>query len=132
MLTRDLIHEFASTVGQQETGYIDTDFVSRVRIASLKAFETYKVINNPRVTTLGHKGKEVLKRLFHVLDQEDESIGLFPEDYGEQYERAVAENDQPGRKRVICDFLAGMTDSYAMRFYRRLFVPGEGSFYEML
>ena len=132
MLTRDLIHEFASTVGLQETGYIDADFVSRVRIESLKAVESYKVINNPRVTTLGHKGKEVLKRLFHVLDQEDESIGLFPEDYGEQYERAVAENDQPGRKRVSCDFLAGMTDSYAMRFYRRLFVPGEGSFYEML
>ena len=40
--------------------------------------------------------------------------------------------DETARKRVICDFLAGMTDSYAMRFYSRLFVPGEGSFYEML
>ena len=36
------------------------------------------------------------------------------------------------RKRMVCDFLAGMTDSYAMRFYGRLFVPGEGSFYETL
>jgi dGTPase len=132
MLTRDLIHEFASAVSLQPDGRIDAELVSRVRIEVLKAFESYKVIFNPRVTTLGHKGKEVLRRLFAVLDQGRESLGLFPEDHGEDYERALINSDETARKRVICDFLAGMTDSYAMRFYSRLFVPGEGSFYEML
>ena len=135
MLTRDLIHEFASSVGIQSHArheHIDTDFPNRVRIEALKAFESYKVINNPRVTTLAHKGKEVLRRLFAVLDQGQESIGLFPEDHGEHYENALLNGDETARKRVICDFLAGMTDSYALRFYSRLFVPGEGSFYEML
>ena len=132
MLTRDLIHEFASAVTVQPDGRIDAAFPSRLRIEVLKAFESYKVIHNPRVTTLGHKGKEVLRRLFAVLDQGQESIGLFPEDHGEDYERALIDGDETARKRVICDFLAGMTDSYAMRFYSRLFVPGEGSFYEML
>ena len=132
MLTRDLIHEFASAVALQPDGRIDAELDSRVRIEVLKAFESYKVIFNPRVTTLGHKGKEVLRRLFAVLDQGRESIGLFPEDHGEDYERALVNGDETARKRVICDFLAGMTDSYAMRFYSRLFVPGEGSFYEML
>lgn len=132
MLTRDLIHEFASAVTVQPDGRIDAAFPSRLRIEVLKAFESYKVIYNPRVTTLGHKGKEVLRRLFAVLDQGQESIGLFPEDHGEDYERALIDGDETARKRVICDFLAGMTDSYAMRFYSRLFVPGEGSFYEML
>lgn len=132
MLTRDLIHEFASAVALQPNGRIDAELASRVRIEALKAVESYKVIFNPRVTTLGHKGKEVLRRLFAVLDQGQESIGLFPEDYGEDYERALRDGDETARKRVICDFLAGMTDSYAMRFYSRLFVPGEGSFYEML
>ncbi|HKA54795.1 MAG TPA: dNTP triphosphohydrolase [Candidatus Binatia bacterium] len=132
MLTRDLIHEFASAVALQPDGRVDAELVSRVRIEVLKAFESYKVIFNPRVTTLGHKGKEVLRRLFAVLDQGRESIGLFPEDHGEDYERALMDGDETARKRVICDFLAGMTDSYAMRFYSRLFVPGEGSFYEML
>ena len=74
----------------------------------------------------------MLRRLFAVLDQGRESIGLFPEDHGEDYEQALLEGNETARKRVICDFLAGMTDSYAMRFYSRLFVPGEGSFYEML
>ncbi len=132
MLTRDLIHEFASAVTLHPDGRIDAALPSRVRIEVLKAFESYKVIHNPRVTTLGHKGKEVLRRLFAVLDQGRESIGLFPEDYGEAYERALLDGDEHTRKRVICDFLSGMTDSYAMRFYSRLFVPGEGSFYEML
>ncbi|MGH7965508.1 MAG: dGTP triphosphohydrolase [Candidatus Binatia bacterium] len=132
MLTRDLIHEFASAVSLQPDGRIDAEFPSRVRIEVLKAFESYKVIYNPRVTTLGHKGKEVLRRLFAVLDQGRESLGLFPEDCGEDYERALLDGNEAARKRVICDFLAGMTDSYAMRFYSRLFLPGEGSFYEML
>ncbi|MBI3245020.1 MAG: dNTP triphosphohydrolase [Deltaproteobacteria bacterium] len=132
MFTRDLIHEFARTVGIYPDGRIDADQPTRIRIEVLKAFESHKVIHNPRVTTLGHKGQEVLRRLFAVLDQDKASIGLFPEDHGEDYERALLDGNEQTRKRVICDFLAGMTDSYAMRFYSRLFVPGEGSFYEML
>ena len=116
----------------QPDGRIDAAFPCRLRIEVLKAFESYKVIYNPRVTTLGHKGKEVLRRLFAVLDQGRESLGLFPEDHGEAYEQALLDGDETARKRVICDFLAGMTDSYALRFYSRLFLPGEGSFYEML
>jgi dGTPase len=132
MLTRDLIHEFASSVAIQPHGQIDVDFPSRIRIEILKAFESYHVICNPRVTSLGYKGKEVLRRLFAALDQGRESIGLLPEDYGEEYERALVDGHETTRKRIICDFLANMTDSYAMRFYSRLFVPGQGSFYEML
>lgn len=132
MLTRDLICAFATTVSRQSDGRIDAAFSERVRIEVLKAFESQKVIRNPRVNTLSYKGKEVLQRLFEVLDQGRESVGLLPEEQGEHYQRALCEGDEPARKRVICDFLASMTDSYAMRFYSRLFVPGEGSFYEML
>jgi dGTPase len=132
MLTRDMIHDFASSVTIQANGQIDAAPPNRVRIEILKAFESYHVISNPRVTSLGYKGKEVLRRVFAALDQGRESIGLLPEDYGEDYERALTEGNEPARKRVICDFLANMTDSYAMRFFSRLFVPGQGSFYEML
>ena len=132
MLTRNLIHEFASSVAIQPHGQIDADLPSRIRIEILKSFESYHVICNPRVTSLGYKGKEVLRRLFAALDQGRESIGLLPEDYGEEYERALVDSHETARKRIICDFLANMTDSYAMRFYSRLFVPGQGSFYEML
>ena len=132
MLTRDLIHDFACSVTLQPNDRIDAAPPNRVRIEILKAFESYHVIYNPRVTTLGHKGKEVLRRLFTVLDQGKDSVGLFPENWGDEYERTLLDGNEPARKRVICDFLANMTDSYAMRFYSRLFVPGQGSFYEVL
>ncbi len=132
MITRSLIHAFASSVDVQANGWIEAEMVSRTRIEILKAFVSHVVIFNPRVTTLGHKGREIIRRLFATLDRGKESIGLFPEDYGEAYEKALMSGTESDRKRVVCDFLAGMTDSYAMRFYGRLFVPGEGSFYEML
>ena len=132
MLTRDMIHDFSCSVTLQPGDRIDAAAPNRVRIEILKAFESHHVIYNPRVTTLGHKGKEVLRRLFAVLDQGKDSVGLFPENWGEEYERALLDGNEPARKRVICDFLANMTDSYAMRFYSRLFMPGQGSFYEVL
>ena len=132
MLTRDLIHEFASSVTLQSNGQIDAARPNRARIEILKAFESYHVIYNPRVTSLGYKGKEVLRRLFAVLNQGRESIGLLPEDHGEAYEQALVDGHETAGKRVICDFLANMTDSYAMRYYSRLFVPVQGCLYEML
>jgi len=132
MLTRDLIHDFACSVTIRPGERIDTSPDNRIRIEILKTFESQHVIYNPRVTTLGHKGKEVLRRLFAVLDQGKESVGLLPENWGEEYERTLLDGNEPARKRVVCDFLANMTDSYAMRFYSRLFVPGQGSFYEVL
>jgi dGTPase len=132
MLARDLIHDFACSVTLQPDDRIDASPANRIRIEVLKAFESHHVIYNPRVTTLGYKGKEVLRRLFAVLDQGKDSVGLLPENWGEEYERTLLDGNEPARKRVICDFLANMTDSYAMRFYSRLFVPGQGSFYEVL
>ena len=132
MLTRSLIHELATAVDVDRGGRVVVEAEGRVRIEILKAFLSYTVIFNPRVTTLGHKGREILRTLFGTLDGGPDSLGLFPEDHGEAYERALVRGSESDRKRVVCDFLAGMTDAYAIRFYSRLFVPGEGSFYELL
>ncbi len=40
----------------------------------------------------------------------------------------IEEAETPEKKaRLVCDFLAGMTDGYAARTFRRLFEPGFGS-----
>ncbi|MEC9296389.1 MAG: dGTPase, partial [SAR324 cluster bacterium] len=36
------------------------------------------------------------------------------------------------QKRIICDFIAGMTDQYANRFFERLFLPGHGSVFDRI
>jgi dGTPase len=33
--------------------------------------------------------------------------------------------EQPGKARVICDYIAGMTDRYVLDEYKRLFEPFE-------
>jgi dGTPase len=33
---------------------------------------------------------------------------------------------------LICDFLAGMTDGYASRMYKRLFLPDFGSISDLI
>jgi dGTP triphosphohydrolase len=38
----------------------------------------------------------------------------------------------PMRKRVVCDYISGMTDSYASRMFERLFRPGFGKVFERL
>jgi dGTP triphosphohydrolase len=36
------------------------------------------------------------------------------------------------RHRVICDYIAGMTDEYATRMYERLFMPRQGTVFQRL
>lgn len=42
------------------------------------------------------------------------------------------ENDKERKMRVICDFISGMTDDYAIRFYDKLFSPNKGSIFDRL
>jgi dGTPase len=42
---------------------------------------------------------------------------LLPDDYRELFAAAPAKQH---KRRVICDFIAGMTDRYAWQFYNRI------------
>ena len=42
---------------------------------------------------------------------------LLPSDVQQRYHQALCKNEQ---YRVICDFIASMTDNYAIEFYSRL------------
>jgi len=40
--------------------------------------------------------------------------------------------DEPLRARIICDYLAGMTDGFASRAYKRMFDPDFGSIVDLV
>ena len=40
--------------------------------------------------------------------------------------------DEQAMLRMVCDYMAGMTDGYATRLYERLFVPRHGTIFERL
>lgn len=90
------------------------------------------VFLSPELKQLEHKGSYILRRLWQLLEEryvqgrdiDGQSFAILrPAD---EQELAEADNEV-ARARIICDFLAGMTDGSAVRMYRRLFEPGFGS-----
>lgn len=70
-----------------------------------------------RVVRMASKAERTLRDLFHAYVQEP--LQLPPE----IQQRAQARPG--GRERAVCDYLAGMTDRYAIQEHKRLFDPEE-------
>lgn len=90
------------------------------------------VFLSPELKQLEHKGSYILRRLWQLLEEryvlgreiDGQSFAILrPADEQE----IGAAGDEAARARLVCDFLAGMTDGSAVRMYRRLFEPGFGS-----
>jgi len=69
-----------------------------------------------RVMRMANKAKRFIVKLFEVYLKEPR---LLPSSY---YERAM---DKSMRRVIICDYIAGMTDRYALDEYKKLFEPYE-------
>jgi len=62
----------------------------------------------------------MLLDLFTALHTEP--LRLLPRNTRERWVKAQQEQGQEAVDRVLCDYVAGMTDDYAERMYRNLFV----------
>ncbi|HSY35620.1 MAG TPA: dNTP triphosphohydrolase [Acidobacteriaceae bacterium] len=91
----------------------------------LKTIAFNLVFSDPRVKTLEAKGAKVIRELFEVFVQDTK---LLPLDWQEM----IQAKKYGSKERLICDFIAGMTDKYAYAYYSRLTLPGAGSFYEFV
>lgn len=90
---------------------------------ALKALTFRKLMRTQNVRTIEYKGKVIIEKVFEaLLDAPD---ALLPEIQASIY-------SQTQDPRVISDYIAGMTDDYAARFYERLFVPSKGSVFERI
>ena len=70
--------------------------------------------------------------MFQALDSDP--LRLLPQSTLERYNN-IKENDQNcdiERKRVVCDYIAGMTDDYATRLYEKIYHPHKGSIFDRL
>lgn len=70
-----------------------------------------------RVVRMASKAERTLRDLFHAYAQEP--LQLPPEI------QQRAQSHPSGHERVVCDYLAGMTDRYAIQEHKRLFDPEE-------
>ena len=77
------------------------------------------VIKKAHVRQLERRGEKIVSEIFRMFREDPEQ--LIPEgSWNDGDVSATAD-------RRICDYVAGMTDAYSERVYRRLFVPGFGS-----
>jgi dGTPase len=81
----------------------------------LKELVAEKVIHSQRVQTMSWKGSYMIKQLFQAFMNEER---LLTEHDREAFRKAESDSQ---RARVVCDYIAGMTDSFAMRMHARLY-----------
>ena len=89
----------------------------RERVEILKHYTFSATIYSSRVKVTEYRGYEVVSGIFKALAGPRGEV-LMPDDVRELYEDANGDLGQ--QMRVVCDFVAGMTDRYAMEFYGRL------------
>lgn len=95
--------------------YFDEERMLRVNI--LKHFSYVVLVNSSRLKVAESRGNEIIKRMFTKLHSE-KGYSLLPEDTRKLIN---VSGEELWRARVISDFIAGMTDRYALEFYGRLF-----------
>jgi dGTPase len=74
-----------------------------------------EVIGSQRVQTISYRGSYMIQHLFAALMTES---SLLPRSDRQRLRLATTEAE---RARIVCDYIAGMTDSFAMKMHARLF-----------
>ncbi|WP_225073022.1 deoxyguanosinetriphosphate triphosphohydrolase [Desulfuromonas sp. CSMB_57] len=79
----------------------------------LKQFLRERLYRHYKVERMRVKAERFLSLIFSSYI---ENPRLLPDSYRQRFEKF-------GKERVVCDFIAGMTDRYAMEEYKRLYEP---------
>lgn len=122
-LSSELVHEFINGVELD----INEEFpalskvrlikATRVKVEVLKQYTYWSTIYSNRVKLGEYRGTELVKDIFEALERENGYL-LMPDDVRKQVQDAGEDNSR--KARYICDFIAGMTDRYAIEFWARL------------
>lgn len=98
-----------------EHGTDTMDMMPDIRAAhdALHAFLMERVYHNSAAKSEDSKAKALVKRLYGYFQAHPDEM---PAEY-----RAILERFSPDR--AVCDYIAGMSDDYAISMYQHLFVP---------
>ena len=142
---KDIVKNFSGPDAKEYVGYLVNYFVTHIEIeiiddftepllkyrvklkeeakkllGFLKDLVIKEVIFSPNVQQLEFKGQRMVIEVFDILKSA-------PEKYLREgsVERLRKKSDEP--ERIICDYIAGMTDDYLLKTYERLSSPRIGS-----
>ncbi len=80
---------------------------------ALRAFLFEHMYRHPRVNRMAKQAREVVSALFQLYMSEAASLP-------EEWDRQARDRSEAERARVIADYIAGMTDRYALQAFSRL------------
>jgi len=128
-----LIHHFMTAVEVVENDIFSEPLLrfriqvkdrQNLTLMALHCLVRNEVILNPSVQQLEFKGQKMVVSVFEAMSSHPKR--LLPRDAMERMQR----NDEG--YRVICDYIAGMTDNYLLKTYERLFSPRMGSVFDRI
>jgi dGTPase len=88
----------------------------------LMQFLRERVYRHYKVLRMTSKARRVVRQLFEAFF---EDVNLMPEEHRDFANLAESEHGASGRARAVADYIAGMTDRYAILEHRRLLDPAE-------
>ena len=95
--------------------YSDTMHVQK---NALKRFLHDNLYFHPKVYRMSWRARKIIRALFEAYMQDTRLLTPKYQNFAKEYE---AIDGKAGQARAIADFIAGMTDRYAMREYGQLF-----------
>ncbi len=126
MQVTDLIQETERNINKLKLkSYLDVKKINKKIVSfskdmlklrkPLRKFLMDKLYNHYRVIRMSVKAKRFIQELFKVYIDNPEQLPI-------ETQKRISED---GVRRVVCDYIAGMTDRYALDEYKKLFNPYE-------
>tara|TARA_B100000749_G_scaffold76209_3_gene57234 strand:+ start:1627 stop:2664 length:1038 start_codon:yes stop_codon:yes gene_type:complete len=86
------------------------------RQRALRAFLHERMYKHYTVNRMRSKAKRMLAELFDIFLKEPDTLPSL-------WRLDASQADEARRARIVCDYIAGMTDTYAIEEHRRLYHP---------
>lgn len=117
--------EFAPNTAFPQLSSVTMSRPAMLQVEVLKHLNYELVIRSPRLAVVEHRGRDLVSTLFRTLC--DSRGALLPDDWRARYVEAEA-IDITEANRLVCDYVACMTDRYAAELHARLFGNGASIF----
>lgn len=109
---------------------IDPEIAAECQLYKRLAFDL--IFQSTAIQQVEFKAGHILERLHGALNHHaapgPRRLGIIPAPWGAWLADAP---DLRTRRRLLCDFLSGLTDGQAMHLYKRLFDPDYGSVFDL-
>jgi dGTPase len=115
--TRERLNTLIHDVVRNSEGQSQIMMSDRMESAMkyLRAFMFQHVYRNSAAKSEEEKAMRMIQELYRYYNEH-------PQRMPDEYQYLMQEKKEP-QERVVCDYIAGMTDSYSIQKYKELFIP---------